>query len=88
MKVCNYALWSGGWLLAMVPFGVLGQGNSAVMQAPAKVLDSCKRDVMKYQSNIDLVRKSLGDKAAAIGRVGPAKKPEPAREVQKPPKLG
>lgn len=64
MKVFNYALWSGGWLLAMVPFGVLGQGNSAVMQAPAKVLDSCKRDVMKYQSNIDLVRKSLGDKAA------------------------
>ncbi|MCY7306833.1 MAG: hypothetical protein LH632_11930, partial [Rhodoferax sp.] len=44
---------------------VVAQGNSATMAAPVPVVDPCKRDVLKYQANIDLVRKSLGDKAAA-----------------------
>ena len=65
MKFFHPGAWWVGCLLALLPFGVLGQGNSAVMEAPAAVLDPCKRDVMKYQSNIDLVRKSLGDKAAS-----------------------
>ena len=52
-------------LLAVASGGVIAQGNSASMDAPVLVVDVCKRDVMKYQSNIELVRKSLGDKAAA-----------------------
>jgi hypothetical protein len=40
------------------------QGNSASMEPPVLLADACKREVMKYQGNIDLVRKSLGDKAA------------------------
>ena len=43
----------------------IGQGNSAAMDAPVNVADPCKRDVLKYQGNIELVRKSLGDRAAA-----------------------
>ena len=42
----------------------------------------------RAESEVEDLFPSLGDKAAAIGRVDPAKKPEPAREVQKPPKLG
>ena len=57
-------LWAGT-LLAVAWGCAVAQGNSASMDAPALVVDICKRDVMKYQSNIELVRKSLGDKAAA-----------------------
>ena len=41
------------------------QGNSAAMQTPTLVADACKREVLRYQSNVDLVRKSLGERAAA-----------------------
>lgn len=45
--------------------GAWAQGNSAAMAIPAAVVDPCKRDVLKYQANIDLVRRTLGEKAAA-----------------------
>ncbi len=43
----------------------VSQGNSASMDSPTALVDPCKRDVLKYQSNIELVRQSLGDKEAA-----------------------
>ena len=52
-------------LVALTMRPAIGQGNSAAMEAPVNVADPCKRDVLKYQGNIHLVRKSLGDKAAA-----------------------
>ncbi len=67
MKTGNHVvrgLWAGT-LLAVAWDCAIAQGNSASMDAPALLVDVCKRDVMKYQSNIELVRKSLGDKAAA-----------------------
>ena len=45
--------------------GARAQGNSAAMHAPVLVVDACKRDVLRYQANVDLVRKSLGERAAA-----------------------
>lgn len=52
-------------LLQGLCVGALAQGNSDALGAPALAKDPCKRDVLQYQSNIDLVRKTLGDQAAA-----------------------
>lgn len=54
-----------GTLLLMFVDGAAAQGNSATMGEPSLANDPCKRDVLKYQANIDLVRKSLGEAAAA-----------------------
>jgi hypothetical protein len=40
------------------------QGGTAAKSVPTSDVDPCKHDVLQYQSNIELVRKSLGDKAA------------------------
>ncbi len=52
-------------LLAALGAGALAQGNSDALGAPVLAKDPCKRDVLQYQANIDLVRKTLGDPAAA-----------------------
>ena len=44
--------------------GVWSQGNSNAMAAPVLALDPCKRDVLRYQANMEFVRKTLGEKAA------------------------
>ena len=67
--VRRHRLWQWAGVLAaglVVGWGaqVRAQGNSAALVPPLPVADACKRDVMKYQANIDLVRRSLGDKAA------------------------
>jgi hypothetical protein len=56
------------WLVAswaLFPTATLAQGISAALPVVPAAVDPCKRDVMKYQSNIELVRKSLGENAAA-----------------------
>ncbi len=44
--------------------GALAQGNSDALGSPVLVKDPCKRDVLQYQANIELVRKTLGDQNA------------------------
>jgi len=45
--------------------GVLAQGSGAAAPAAsAPAADACRRDVLKYQSHLDFVRKSLGDQEA------------------------
>ena len=60
---------SNQWLVAVLLPAVcsvaLPQGNSNAMKSPALVQDPCKSDVLRYQADIDFVRKALGDKAAA-----------------------
>ncbi len=55
------------WLLvcALACVEAAAQGNSSAMAPPVLATDPCKRDVLSYQANIELVRKSLGDNAAA-----------------------
>jgi hypothetical protein len=49
----------------LVTTSALAQGsNHSPGIPPAPAQDACKRDVQKYQSNIDFVRKSLGDQEA------------------------
>ena len=52
-------------VLCSATTGVWSQGNSNSMAPPVLVLDLCKRDVVRYQANIEFVRKTLGEKAAA-----------------------
>ena len=64
------ASWFGGWWWVVLSAGlwaaagVCAQGNSAALPSPALAVDACKRDVLKYQAQIEFVRKSLGDKEA------------------------
>lgn len=51
-------------LLQGMCVAAMAQGNSDALGAPALAKDPCKRDVLRYQANIDLVRKTLGDAAA------------------------
>ena len=41
--------------------GAMAQGNSDALGTPVLVKDPCKREVLQYQANIELVRKTLGD---------------------------
>lgn len=59
---CRDGVFCAGLLLATA--AVCAQGNSAALPSPAVVADACKRDVLKYQAQIEFVRKSLGDKEA------------------------
>ena len=45
--------------------GALAQGNSDALGVPELAADPCKREVLQYQSNMALVRQTLGDQAAA-----------------------
>lgn len=64
-------------LLTGIPVqSALAQGNSAALPNPALVADACKRDVLKYQANIELVRKTLGDDQANALAARFMRKPE------------
>jgi hypothetical protein len=51
-------------LVQGVCLGALAQGNSDALGSPVLVKDPCKRDVLLYQANIELVRKTLGESQA------------------------
>ncbi len=51
-------------LLQGLCVGALAQGNSDALGRPVFGKDPCKRDVLQYQANIDMVRKTLGEQAA------------------------
>ena len=51
-------------LVQCLCLGALAQGNSDALGSPVLVKDPCKRDVLQYQANIELVRKTLGDQNA------------------------
>ncbi len=62
----SHRRWTtAAWAWALACTQVAAQGNAPSMAPPVLVNDPCKRDVLVYQSNIELVRKTLGDKAAA-----------------------
>lgn len=52
-------------LVQCLCMGALAQGNSDALGVPELVTDPCKREVLQYQSNMALVRQTLGGPAAA-----------------------
>jgi hypothetical protein len=51
-------------LLLLFCISAFPQGNSDALKMPKIATDKCKMDVLRYQKDIDFVRKVLGNEAA------------------------